>query len=223
MKNVILAVAPHPDDETLGCGGTLLRHLSEGDEVHWLIMSTITEKSGFTKDKIDSRKLEINVVAKRYGFTSFYQTSFETTTLDNVSIKEMISTISEYINKVKPNIMYVPFVNDIHTDHSSVFHALAPFSKSFRYPFIKKFRLYETLSETEFSINPNGNGFNPNLWVDISMYIDEKIEIMKLYRDEMSTHPFPRSETNIRALATFRGSTAGFNAAESFITLKEVI
>ena len=163
------------------------------------------------------------MVAKRYGFSSFYQTHFETTTLDSLSKNEIINEISDYINRVKPNIIYAPYYNDVHTDHSAVFQAMSPFSKSFRYPFITKLRLYETLSETEFSIYPNGNVFQQNLWVDISMHLDEKIEIMKLYKDEMSKHPFPRSEKNIRALATFRGATAGFNAAESFITLKEII
>jgi LmbE family N-acetylglucosaminyl deacetylase len=222
MTKKILAIAPHPDDETLGCGGTLLRHISEGEEVHWLIMTTITEQFGYTKDILEARKLEINKVAKKYGFKSTFQANFESTTLDIVPKNEIINAISDYINKLQPNILYLPYPHDVHSDHASVFEALSPFSKSFRYPFISIIRLYETLSETEFSTNIN-EAFNPNLWVDISMYLDKKIEIMELYENEVGEHPFPRSEKNIRALATFRGATGGFNAAESFITLKEVI
>ena len=83
MTKKILAIAPHPDDETLGCGGTLLRHISEGEEVHWLIMTTITEQFGYTKDILEARKLEINKVAKKYGFKSTFQANFESQKLTN--------------------------------------------------------------------------------------------------------------------------------------------
>mgnify|MGYP004007698689 CR=1 FL=1 len=219
----ILVVAPHPDDETLGCGGTLLRHHADGDEIHWLIMTTITEKAGFSKERIESRKQEIDTVAEKYQFSSVRQTQYVTTTLDIVANNELISEISDFIGKVKPDTIYVPYRNDIHSDHTAVFDAVVSCTKSFRYPFICRVRVYETLSETEFSIRPDDTGFHPNLWVDISSYLEEKIKIMQLYEGEMGQPPFPRSEKNIRALATLRGSTAGVDAAEAFVTLKEII
>ena len=219
----VLIVAPHPDDETLGCGGTLLRHISEEDQVHWLIMTTITEESGFIKSRVDSRAKEITQVALNYQFSSIHQEKFVTTCLDTYPNSELITSISESVNRLQPEIIYTPYRNDVHSDHAAVFDAVAACTKSFRYPSVKKVRAYETLSETEFSINPEDSGFKPNLWVDISDYLDKKIQIMKLYDKEMGEHPFPRSEQNIRALATYRGAVAGCVAAESFMSLIERI
>ena len=221
--SIVLVVAPHPDDETLGCGGTLLRHHDKGDETHWLIVTSISEDVGYSKNEIDRRKTEINDVAESYGFKSVTQAGFNTTMLDKVSKKELISLVSDVFNQIKPDTIYMPYRNDIHTDHGEVFDAVASCTKSFRFPFIRKVRVYETLSETEFSMRTDDKGFRPNLWIDITLYLDKKIEIMKLYKNEIKNHPFPRSEQNIRALATLRGSTINVNFAESFITLKESI
>ena len=83
--------------------------------------------------------------------------------------------------------------------------------------------MMETLSETEFSLSTKDDSFIPNVFVDISDYMDKKIEIMKIYKGEMGMHPFPRSERNIKALATYRGATSGCEYAESFMLLKEII
>jgi len=219
----ILVVAPHPDDETLGCGGTLLRHQNEGDEIHWLIMSMVTEELGFDHERIESRKKEIKVVADKYQFSSVHQAEFMTATLDMIAKNSLITEVSATILRVLPDTVYVPYRNDVHSDHQVVFDAVAACTKSFRYPSVKRVRVYETLSETEFGLRPDDVGFKPNLWIDISNYLDQKIEIMQLYKGEIAEHPFPRSEKNIRALATLRGATVGVDAAESFISLKEFI
>jgi N-acetylglucosamine malate deacetylase 1 len=117
---------------------------------------------------------------------------------------------------------YLPFPGDVHSDHEVVFDACVACSKSFRYPFIRRILAYETLSETEFGISPEVSGFRPNLWVDISSYMVQKIEIMKMYEGEMGEHPFPRSERNIRALATVRGARSGQQSAEAFMILEEL-
>jgi len=223
MVEKVLIVAPHPDDETLGCGGSLLRHKSEGDQIHWLIMTTVTEDVGYSQQQISSRETEIEKVAAVYGFTSFLQANFVTTTLDTYSKSVLIREVSSYFSEVQPNIIYLPFRNDVHSDHAAVFDAVAACSKSFRYPYIRKVRAYETLSETEFSIRPDKAGFSPNLWIDISEYLDRKIEIMRMYEGEMGKHPFPRSEQNIRALASYRGAVAGVLAAEAFVSMKEIV
>jgi N-acetylglucosamine malate deacetylase 1 len=221
--NTVLVVAPHPDDETLGCGGTLLKHFNNGDHIHWLIMTRITEQSGFSQKSIQLKSSEIDQVAQRYQFETVTQAKLSTMELDIVPKKILVNTVSEVINSVKPNIIYLPYRADIHSDHAAVFDAVSSCTKSFRYPFIKIVRAYETLSETEFGISPDSRGFRPNLWHNISDFIEEKIKIMKLYHGEMGQPPFPRSEKNIRALATLRGSTVGCDAAEAFMTLKEVI
>ena len=114
------------------------------------------------------------------------------------------------------------YINDIHTDHQVIADTAMACFKSFRYPYINKVRSYETISETEFTIKEN-TVFQPNLWIDISNFLEEKIEIMKLYESEIGDPPFPRSVENIKALATLRGSTINVKYAEAFITLKEIL
>tara|TARA_B100001179_G_C18588730_1_gene403587 strand:- start:1105 stop:1764 length:660 start_codon:yes stop_codon:yes gene_type:complete len=218
--NKVLVISPHPDDETLGCGGTLIRHKKEGDEIHWLIMTNVNS----SEKKIHSvKEKEIEEVSKAYNFDSTSRTKFLTSELDSAPRKEIIQVISKVFEEIQPNYLYLPFKNDIHSDHSIVFDAAASCTKSFRYPYVKKVMIYETISETEFSIRPDREQFKPNLWIDISDYIDEKIEIMSLYESEIGKEPFPRSEQNIRSLAKFRGSTVGALSAEAFILLKEII
>jgi LmbE family N-acetylglucosaminyl deacetylase len=218
----VIVISPHPDDETLGCGGTLLRHKAEGKEIHWVIMTKISEESGYTAQEVKSRNAEIRNVSNEYGFSSVNIADFDTTTLDYVPKNKLIQFISKVFYEVQPNIVYMPFLGDAHSDHLAVFEAVSSCTKSFRYPFIKKVRAYEVLSETEFGIYPDRT-FKPNLWIDIGIYFEKKIEIMKIYENEMGSHPFPRSEEAIKALATIRGIVAGVESAESFMSLKEIL
>ena len=222
MKN-ILVIAPHPDDETLGCGGTLLRHIDEGNKVYWLLGTTIKEGQGFSSDRVNSRQKEIKKVSEMYGFAGYKQLDFNTTELDQVPRNILVQQISEYVNEVKPNTIYLPYRNDVHSDHAQIFDASVACTKSFRYPFVRKVCVYETLSETEFGMRTDDSGFKPNMWVDISNYLERKIEIMKIFESELRNHPFPRSVENIIGLAKLRGSTANTDAAECFVILKEIL
>jgi LmbE family N-acetylglucosaminyl deacetylase len=222
--NKIMVVAPHPDDETLGCGGTLLRHISDGDEVYWLICTTITESQGFTKKRIEERKEEIELVANMFGFYGYKQLKFKTTELDQVPRNALVGAIAEYIKEIKPHTLYLPFRNDVHSDHAYVFDSSVACTKSFRYPYVKNVCVYETLSETEFGLRTDDGGFKPNMWVDISGgFLDKKLEIMDIYKSEIGDFPFPRSEKNIRALSNLRACTVNLTEAEAFMSLKTIL
>ncbi len=221
MKNILI-IAVHPDDETLGCGGTLLKHKDNGDEIHWLIATDIKESEGFEKTTVEKREKEINKVKGLFRFSSVNRLGLSTTKIDEYSTSDLVSKISSVINEIEPSIIYLPFRGDVHSDHKCIFDAAYSCTKSFRYPFIKKIYMMETLSETEFSISTQEDSFIPNTFVDISGYMDKKIEIMKVFESEIGEHPFPRSERNIRALATYRGATSGCDYAESFMLLKEI-
>ena len=220
--NKVLVVATHPDDETLGCGGTLLKHKANGDEIHWLIATDIKESEGFDKSLIKKRESEINAIEKLFNFNSVNKLGLSTTKVDEYSMSGLISKISSVVNRVKPNIIYLPFKGDVHSDHKYIFDAAYSCTKSFRYPFIKKIYMIETLSETELSLSTKEHSFIPNLFIDISEYMDKKIELMKIYASEIGKHPFPRSERNIKALATYRGAIANCEYAESFMLVKEI-
>lgn len=216
----VLVIAPHPDDETLGCGGTLLKHKAAGDQVSWLIMTSMAKESGYTPEQIKNRAGEIETISRIYGFHETVQLGIPTTTVDGVPMRDLVKMMKAAFDQLQPEIVYLPFYNDNHSDHRSTFEAAYNCAKTFRFPSVKKILMMEILSETEFA-SP-ADGFVPNYFVDISDYLEKKIATMKLYTDEIKAPPFPRSEENIRALATYRGSTVNCASAESFMILKEV-
>lgn len=217
----VVVVAPHPDDETLGCGGTLLRHIAEGDKVCWLIVTRMTEGSGFPREKLLKRQEEISLVADAYGFDTLECLGFPTTQLDTLPMATIVSRIAEVFQKLLPEMVYCPFAGDVHSDHNVVFKAIESCSKWFRFPSIKKIVLYETMSETDTAFEVNSERFKPNLFVDISAYLDRKIEIMELFEGETGEFPFPRSEKALCSLAAYRGSSSGYEAAEAFMLMRE--
>jgi len=220
--NKVLTIAVHPDDETLGCGGTLLKHKSRGDEIYWLIITEAKKEDGFTSGTIQKREAEIKKVAQLFDFDKVVNLKLAAMRVDEYSMSFLIEKISNVIKDIKPNIIYLPFKSDVHSDHRKIFEAAFSCTKTFRYPYIRKIYMMETLSETEFSPSIGENNFIPNVFIDISDFFEKKLEIMKIYKSEVGEHPFPRSIKNIESLATFRGATAGCIYAESFVLLKEV-
>lgn len=218
----ILVVAPHPDDETLGCGGTLLKHKAAGDSVHWVIFTNIAIEQGFSEERVCSRAEEIDRVSSAYGFDSVHQLGFPTMSLDIFPKMELITALSKVVQSVSAQVMYVPYRNDAHSDHAAVFDACAACTKTFRFPSVRSVRAYETLSETEYGMKPEDRGFRPNLFVDIAKFMDRKLEIMSIYESEMAAFPFPRSEVALQAQAQLRGTQCGTTAAEAFMLLKEI-
>jgi LmbE family N-acetylglucosaminyl deacetylase len=119
--NKVLIVAPHPDDETLGCGGTIIKHKSKGDEIYWLIVTNISVEEGYDKDRVKERQKEIDVVSKEYGFKEIFKLDFLTTKLDMIPKVEIIKAISNVVCKVNAELIYVPNKNDVHSDHKITF------------------------------------------------------------------------------------------------------
>jgi len=222
VQETILVVAPHPDDETLGCGGLLLKKRKAGARLFWLIVTEMASGT-YAAEQIDLRKSEIDRVRLAYDFEDVLFGHFPTTRLDAVPKGDLVANLSNIIRGIQPTEVFLPYGGDVHSDHQAVFEAGIACTKWFRQPSIERTYVYETLSETEQGIDPDRPGFRPNVFVDISEYLDRKVEIANIYGSEMSSHPFPRSEGSIRALAGFRGATAGFVAAEAFILLRSRI
>jgi LmbE family N-acetylglucosaminyl deacetylase len=222
MQDKVLVVAPHPDDETLGCGGTLLRYKDIGDEIYWLIVTNIHTENGWDGDKVKKRQEEIQKVADIYGFDKTFKLDFPTTMLDTISYNDLIAKMSVVIQEVKPSIVYLPNRSDIHTDHQVTFRSGISCCKNFRVPSIKRILMYECLSETEFAPAYGDSVFIPNGFVDITPFFDKKIEIMKIYDSEIGNSPFPRSLEIIECLAKIRGSRIGKKYAEAFSILLDI-
>jgi len=223
QRNRVLVTSVHPDDETLGCGGTILRHKSLGDELYWLILTNISRETGWDSSAVERREREIQAVAEAYSFEETIKLDLPTTKLDTIPMKQLIEGISGTIGRVQPDTIYCPNRSDVHTDHQIAFKAIMSCTKSFRFPFIKRILMYECLSETEFAPALPESAFLPNVFVDITEHLEKKIEIMQIYDSEMMPPHYPRSPEAIEALARFRGCRIGKEYAEAFMLLLEVL
>ena len=221
--NKVLCIAVHADDETLGCGGTILKHKAQGDEIHWLLLTGPTDNHpcNFSQEHIEARAERVNRVADAYGFDGLHYLGLPTQLLHTLDLREIIKRVDEVVKEVQPNIIYMMNSTDVHSDHRVAFDAVYACTKSFRKPFIEQILMLEALSETEFALATQATSFCPNVYVDISPYIDRKLEIMQMYAKEVMQEPYPRSLSSIKALARVRGSRAGVMYAEAFQLLYE--
>ena len=219
--STVLVVAPHADDESYGCGGTLLRHIRAGDDVHWLLMTAVREQDGWSATQEAQRRREIEAASDFYGFRSTTVLEFPTTRLDKIPVAELVGEVSRVAAAIQPSTVYLPFPGDAHTDHRMTFTAASPLAKHFRYPTVCEVLLYETLSETDFGHDPSGAPFRPQRFVNITDTLQGKLDAIALYPGEAGEHPFPRSPTAVESLARLRGAASGFEAAEAFMVLLE--
>jgi len=222
MKRV-LVFAVHPDDETLGAGGALLRFKSEGKEIFWAVMTSMSPELGFSADRIEQRKKEIVTVHDHYKFSQRFEMNYPTTQLDTESLRQITGDVAKIIKDCAPDTVIIPHKYDAHSDHNVAFKALIGLSKTFRYPSIENVWAMETLSESNFALYGPQEVFLANTYVNISNFLEKKIEIMKCYDSEILPHPFPRSTQSIKALATLRGSESGFEHAEAFYSVKSIL
>jgi len=216
-----LVIAPHPDDEILGCGGTMLRRRAEGGTLAWLIVTKISLDDGWPEAMIQERKKEVSKIGEFVGFNKIYNLDLPAAKLDTLPIQELVDKFSEVFRDFQPEEVLLPHCSDVHTDHRIVFNAVAACCKWFRYPSVKRVLAYETISETDFGLDQT-ESFKPNFYIDISPYIDIKMELMSIYQSEMGDFPFPRSARAIRAQASLRGMASGCDSAEAFQLLKEI-
>jgi LmbE family N-acetylglucosaminyl deacetylase len=220
MITKTLVIAPHPDDEVLGVGGTLLRRKAEGVKVAWLIVTAISVQSGWSDEKVNQRADEVKRVSELFGFDEVFTLNFPTTQLDRIPMSDLVAGISGVFRVFEPEEVFVPHPSDVHTDHRMVFDAAASCTKWFRYPSVKRVLAYETLSETDFGLGTD-QGFRPNVFIDIEPFLADKLLAMEIYASELGVFPFPRSHEAIRALTALRGAASGFKAAEAFELLRE--
>lgn len=221
-KNRTLVIAPHPDDETLGAAGTLLRRKAEGAKIGWVIVTQMPLDSEWDSNKANKRNEEICRITQMFGFDKVVNLGFPAAQLDHIPINDVVAALGDVIKSFEPDEVLVPHYSDVHTDHGVVFNAVAACTKWFRYPSVCRVLAYEVLSETDFGIK-SGQNFRPSVYVNIEEYLEDKLIAMEVYESEIGEYPFPRSREAIRALATLRGSASGFKAAEAFELLRERI
>lgn len=220
----VLVLAPHPDDETLGCGGTMARLADEGHEV---VVGLITgEGEGphplYKPEGFKMIRQELAAACKTLGVSRVEAVNLPTVLLPDLPRHVLNKAIHELIERVSPEILFVPFPLDLHGDHREIFHAASvtwrpylPLGRS-----IREVYCYEVPSETHLNIPYVEQGFIPNLFYDVSGQIDRKIEAFSCFASQVQPAPMPRSLEALRALATYRGSQIGVAAAEAFVSVR---
>jgi len=221
----ILVIAPHPDDEVLGCGATIKKYSKKGDEVY-LCVVTNAYIPDWTQEYIDNKKREIVSATKILGIKKTFFLNLPTVKLDSIPQKDINDTISKCIKEIGPEVVYMPHRNDLNKDHQIVFESVLVAVRTKPGSPIKRVFSYEVLSETEWGeqkVKELKDVFLPNVYVDIKNTLKYKIKAMACYRSELKEFPHPRSVKGITVLSEKRGMEAGLENAEAFILVKEII
>jgi LmbE family N-acetylglucosaminyl deacetylase len=224
----VLFVAPHADDETIGCGGTIARHVAEGDDVH---VAVVTGHGDDAPHPLWPRKLwdDIRAEAARamdvLGVRHLHFEEVPAVLVAEQPAWKLNKTIGGVVDKIAPDVLFVPFPFDLHKDHREIFHSLSvawrPHSPTGRK--IKNVYCYEVQSETHWNAPYLEAGFTPNTWVDISAHLETKLRALACYASQIRPAPDARSLDAIRALAVWRGSQQGMAAAEAFVAVRTLI
>lgn len=213
----ILIVAPHPDDEVLGCGATAKKYADRGARV-FLCVVTKAYQPEWSEEFVLGRPTEVASAAAVLGIASVYFLDLPTVRLDTVPQRTLNSAIADIVAQVQPQVLYVPHRGDLNSDHRLVHQAALVAARPSVGQSISRVLAYETLSETEWGVEP----FIPTVYEDVQATLSAKIEAMQVYGSEVKEFPHPRSIQAIRALAQKRGSEACLEAAEAFTLVREV-
>lgn len=202
----------------------MLKHAAAGESLYWLIVTQAYEPA-WTAETIAAKAVEVENVAKAYGIKEFFKLGMPAGRLDTLPQVEMINAIREVVDRVRPRIVYLVHGGDVHTDHHAVFTATMSVLKPFYMNKlgVQKVLSYETLSSTDAAPVPSNRLFVPNIFSDISEYLERKVEIMNLYASEVHAEPLPRSPSAIRAQGRVRGATISVAAAEAFVLVREIM
>jgi LmbE family N-acetylglucosaminyl deacetylase len=223
MKKKILVIVAHPDDEMLGCGGTLLKLKKENCEIKSIFLSdgesSRSKKKNYKKE-IKTRENQAIKISKNAGFIKPKFFRLRDNSLDKYPLLKVIKKIEKEMSRFNPNIIFTHSDVDLNIDHQIVNRAVVTACRPHIKNNLEGILTFETPSSTETNFNDKKKLFHPNYFVNISKFVKKKLELLKIYRSEIMKWPHPRSLKNIKALSMYRGSQSGFNYAEAFIILR---
>ena len=223
MPDNILVIAAHPDDEILGCGASMAKHIDRGDNVNVLIMA-----EGYTSRQHQRNKHKADVelsnlktaclqACKILGVNNVDFAGFPDNRMDSVDLLDVIKVVETYIDQIKPSTVYTHFCNDLNIDHRIVFESVQTACRPTQNNSVISLLSFEIQSSTEWQSNIFGQFFAPNFYINIEKYLELKLKALKIYKSEMRSWPHPRSIPSVELLAKLRGSQVGLNAAEAFV------
>jgi LmbE family N-acetylglucosaminyl deacetylase len=218
----VLVVAPHPDDEVLGCGGTIAALSAQGKSVCVVVVSRGAPDL-FPEAVVEATRAELRAAHGVLGIQSCEFLDFPAPRLDRVPQHEISDALRRVVVDLRPELVFLPHPGDIHHDHRIAFNASMVATRPLPGESPRRILTYETLSETGWSGPYPDKAFIPNVFVDIGAYLETKIEAMASYRSQLLRSPHPRSLEGIRALSAMRGHTVGLAHAEAFFSVREIV
>ncbi len=222
MTNCVLVVAAHADDEALGCGGTIARHVAEGDTVYAVFMADgVTSRTGAGSEDLISRNSLADKARQILGIKETFYLSLPDNRMDTVPLIEVVQKLEKIIDMLRPNIIYTHHHGDLNIDHRVTNHAVLTACRPFPGSCVRAIYAFEVMSSTEWSTS-SFHEFKPNYYVDISNQLGQKINALEIYKKEMRPSPHSRSLENLKYLAYHRGHAVGVNAAEAFVIVRIV-
>lgn len=224
----VLVVAAHPDDEILGCGGTIVRHIKLGNQVCILILgeglsSRFRNRESVKKKEFYSLKKQAKKAANILGVREVFFLDFPDNSFDSVPILKIIKEIERVKKAVRPSIIYTHHYGDLNIDHCIAYRAVLTACRPVKDETVREIYSFEIPSSTEWSGPDKETYFIPDRFVDISKTIETKIKALSCYKNEIRTYPHPRSMKSVKLLGARRGSEVGLKFAESFQTIRSII
>ena len=215
-----LVIAPHPDDEVFGVGGTIARLVAGGAEVYVAIVTKARE-SMFPRELIEQGRAEALKAHEYLGVKkTIFMDKFPAALLDTIPRAELNRAFEELLDNITPDIVFIPFIGDVQLDHRIVFESVMAASRPNGRVIPNRIYAYETLSETNWNAPLLSPTFAPNVFIDISDYLETKIKAVQIYQSQLQQFPNERSVEAVRTLAMHRGATMGFRAVEAFILIR---
>lgn len=222
MSERVLVIGAHPDDEVLGCGGVIARHVAHGDEVHVAIVTRGTPEL-FPPEQIENTRKELKQAHTLLGVKQAHFLNFPAPLLDTVARYKLNDALLHLLHDYQPETVYMHHHGDVHLDHQVIYHAALVACRPIKGLTVRQLLAYETLSETEWAAPQGDAWFVPNYYVDISAYLPRKLDAMACYASQVKPPPHARSLRNIEALARYRGATVSKDAAEAFMVVRQIV
>lgn len=223
MSKTVLVVAAHTDDEALGCGGTIAKHVAQGDAVYAVFLADgVTSRPGSTLEELEARNAAAARAHSILGIKQSFMLGFPDNRMDSVPLLDIVQKLESVLNDVKPQVIYTHHHGDLNIDHRITHLAVMTACRPVPSASVKEIYTFEVLSATEWN-TPGSAPFIPNVFVDISGYLDTKMQAIDAYALEMREAPHSRSIVHVIKLAEHRGNSVGITAAESFSLIRILI
>lgn len=227
MSKLILVIVAHPDDEVLGCGGTIAKHARRGDEVHCLVLgegitSRYNQQGWASLDELKQLKSEAKQAADILGIKRVFFRDFPDNRFDTVPLLKIVKAIEEVKQELKPDIIYTHHQGDLNIDHQITFKAVLTACRPMKNEGVREIYSFEIPSSTEWNSPDAGTYFTPNVFVDISETFSKKIDAMKAYKGESREYPHPRSPEALEIIAKRWGVSVGRELVEAFKLIRRL-